>query len=311
LAHGGHLTHGHKVSATGIYFDQVAYGVDSKMQKAMRVSKQSKNDFYSLLENIISLLDSFVSKVTFKDMEIFDAFIFETIACLKDSIALNLEEATDYGLTTFQNLVISNRNQGRLMVLTEEIKGQVLNIRDYMNIDQNNNAINKTQNRLVEIKQIIEKKGTSLSEAERNNLTREAKNLLNRRTNYLSLNGRLQETIRARENQIDALQSKKQYESMVASQLLTPESYKETVAEINELKQTIDTSLEEADNISEVLYDDNISKKDAKVLTNSIEDLLKDVDSTSVEKEKVVNPQLKVEEKKNQELESILEDIEF
>ena len=197
------------------------------------------------------------------------------------------------------------------MVLTEEIKGQVLNIRDYMNIDQNNNAINKTQNRLVEIKQIIEKKGTSLSEAERNNLTREAKNLLNRRTNYLSLNGRLQETIRARENQIDALQSKKQYESMVASQLLTPESYKETVAEINELKQTIDTSLEEADNISEVLYDDNISKKDAKVLTNSIEDLLKDVDSTSVEKEKVVNPQLKVEEKKNQELESILEDIEF
>jgi hypothetical protein len=296
-------------------YDQKMFDGNTKIfqQQLLDLTKQAYADEVTKvrLENIISLLDTFVSRVTFKDMEIFDAFIFETIACLKDSIALNLEEATDYGLTTFQNLVISNRNQGRLMVLTEEIKGQVLNIRDYMNIDQNNNAINKTQNRLVEIKQIIEKKGTSLSEAERNNLTREAKNLLNRRTNYLSLNGRLQETIRARENQIDALQSKKQYESMVASQLLTPESYKETVAEINELKQTIDTSLEEADNISEVLYDDNISKKDAKVLTNSIEDLLKDVDSTSVEKEKVVNPQVKVEEKKNQELESILEDIEF
>jgi len=296
-------------------YDQKMFDGNTKIfqQQLLDLTKQAYADEVTKvrLENIISLLDTFVSKVTFKDMEVFDAFIFETIACLKDSIALNLEEATDYGLTTFQNLVISNRNQGRLMVLTEEIKGQVLNIRDYMNIDQNNNAINKTQNRLVEIKQIIEKKGTSLSEAERNNLTREAKNLLNRRTNYLSLNGRLQETIRARENQIDALQSKKQYESMVASQLLTPESYKETVAEINELKQTIDTSLEEADNISEVLYDDNISKKDAKVLTNSIEDLLKDVDSTSVEKEKVVNPQVKVEEKKNQELESILEDIEF
>lgn len=33
------------------------YGVDSKMQKAMRVSKESKNDFYSLLENIVFLTD--------------------------------------------------------------------------------------------------------------------------------------------------------------------------------------------------------------------------------------------------------------
>jgi glycine hydroxymethyltransferase len=32
LAHGGHLTHGHKVSATGIYFDQIAFGVDSKTE---------------------------------------------------------------------------------------------------------------------------------------------------------------------------------------------------------------------------------------------------------------------------------------
>jgi glycine hydroxymethyltransferase len=32
LAHGGHLTHGHKVSATGMYFDQIAYGVDTKTE---------------------------------------------------------------------------------------------------------------------------------------------------------------------------------------------------------------------------------------------------------------------------------------
>jgi len=32
LAHGGHLTHGHKVSATGKFWQQVAYGVDSKTE---------------------------------------------------------------------------------------------------------------------------------------------------------------------------------------------------------------------------------------------------------------------------------------
>lgn len=33
LSHGGHLTHGHKVSASGIFWKQVSYGVDSKTER--------------------------------------------------------------------------------------------------------------------------------------------------------------------------------------------------------------------------------------------------------------------------------------
>jgi len=33
LSHGGHLSHGHKVSATGMFWEQVPYGVDSKTEK--------------------------------------------------------------------------------------------------------------------------------------------------------------------------------------------------------------------------------------------------------------------------------------
>jgi glycine hydroxymethyltransferase len=33
LAHGGHLTHGHKVSVTGKFFTQIPYGVDSKTEQ--------------------------------------------------------------------------------------------------------------------------------------------------------------------------------------------------------------------------------------------------------------------------------------
>ena len=33
LDHGGHLTHGHKVSATGKFWTQVPYGVDAKTEK--------------------------------------------------------------------------------------------------------------------------------------------------------------------------------------------------------------------------------------------------------------------------------------
>ena len=33
LSHGGHLSHGHKVSATGMFWEQVPFGVDSKTEK--------------------------------------------------------------------------------------------------------------------------------------------------------------------------------------------------------------------------------------------------------------------------------------
>lgn len=47
LAHGGHLTHGHKVSVTGMFWKQVPYGVDKKTEKLnydelMRIAKKNK-----------------------------------------------------------------------------------------------------------------------------------------------------------------------------------------------------------------------------------------------------------------------------
>jgi hypothetical protein len=261
------------------------------------------------LENIIALLDTFVSGVSFRDMEVFDGYFFNGLAALKDSIALNLNEAVDYSLTSLQNLIISNRNQGRLMVLVEEIKGQVQNIRDYMNIDQNQQAIEKTNTRLIEIKQISEKKGNSMPQAERDNLTREVSALLNRRTSYLTRNRYLLDSIRARENQIDALQTKKQYESMVATQLMKPEQFKDIVADITLAQDTLDQAQEEMTNISETMYDTNTSKKDARVLSNSLVDLLKDVESIPSKTKETAT--IVAEEKEDtNELNKILEDFE-
>jgi len=47
LSHGGHLTHGHKVSATGIFWQQVPYGVDKKTEtldykELARIAKKEK-----------------------------------------------------------------------------------------------------------------------------------------------------------------------------------------------------------------------------------------------------------------------------
>jgi len=46
LSHGGHLSHGHKVSATGIFWEQVSYGVDFETEKldyeeVERIAKES------------------------------------------------------------------------------------------------------------------------------------------------------------------------------------------------------------------------------------------------------------------------------
>jgi CRISPR-associated protein Csy3 len=55
------------------------YGVDSKMQKAMRVSKQSKNDFYSLLENIVSLTENLTQA---KNVEEIPGNVHFVVGCL-------------------------------------------------------------------------------------------------------------------------------------------------------------------------------------------------------------------------------------
>jgi hypothetical protein len=293
-------------------YDQKRFDSNTKLfqQQLLDLTKQAyaTKVIKVRLENIIALLDTFVTGVSHKDMEVFDAYFSSGIVALKDSLALNLNEAVDYSLTTLQNLLISNRNQGRLMVLVEEIKGQVQNIRDYMNIDQNQQAIEKTNARLIEIKQISEKKGNAMPVAERENLTREAKSLLNRRTSYLTRNRYLLDSIRARENQIDALQTKKQYESMVATQLMKPEEFKGIVADITLMQDTLDQSQEEMTNISETMYDSNTTKKDARVLSSSLGDLLKDVEtsSTGTTESKVVE----AEEEETEELNKILEDFE-
>ena len=41
LDHGGHLTHGHKVSATGIFWEQVPYGVDKKRKCWIMMSSRA------------------------------------------------------------------------------------------------------------------------------------------------------------------------------------------------------------------------------------------------------------------------------
>ncbi|WP_338635710.1 type I-F CRISPR-associated protein Csy3 [Spirobacillus cienkowskii] len=55
------------------------YGVDSKMQKAMRVSKESKNDFYSLVENIISLTEELKAS---KNVEEIPGNVHFVVGCL-------------------------------------------------------------------------------------------------------------------------------------------------------------------------------------------------------------------------------------
>jgi len=49
LSHGGHLSHGHKVSATGMFWNQISYGVDRKTEKLdyeeiERIAKKNKPD---------------------------------------------------------------------------------------------------------------------------------------------------------------------------------------------------------------------------------------------------------------------------
>lgn len=294
-------------------YDQKRFDSNTKLfqQQLLDLTKQAyaTKVVKVRLENIIALLDSFVSGVSYRDMEVFDGYFSNGIAALKDSIALNLNEAVDYSLSTLQNLLISNRNQGRLMVLVEEIKGKIQNIRDYMNIDQNQQVIDKVTARLIEIKQYQEKKGNALPQLERENLTREAKALLNRRSNAITRNRYLKDSIGARENQVEALQTKKQYESMVATQLMKPEEFKDIVADITLAQDTLDQAQEEMTNISETMYDANTSKKDARVLSTSLGDLLKDVE-TKPSDIKETQPIVTEEKEDNEELNKILEDFE-
>lgn len=64
LTHGGHLTHGHKVSATGIFFESVQYGVDRdgyiNFSEVLKLAKKEKPKV------IVSGFTAYPRKVDFK-----------------------------------------------------------------------------------------------------------------------------------------------------------------------------------------------------------------------------------------------------
>jgi len=73
LAHGGHLTHGHPVSFSGMFWKQIAYGVDEKTEKIdyealMKQAKKEKPDM------LIAGFSAYPRAINFKKMrEIADA----------------------------------------------------------------------------------------------------------------------------------------------------------------------------------------------------------------------------------------------
>ncbi|MEX1014043.1 MAG: serine hydroxymethyltransferase [Candidatus Paceibacterota bacterium] len=73
LSHGGHLTHGHKVSATGIFWKQISFGVDEKnevinYEELKKKAKKEKPDI------IVAGFTAYPRKVNFKKFrEIADA----------------------------------------------------------------------------------------------------------------------------------------------------------------------------------------------------------------------------------------------
>jgi hypothetical protein len=210
-------------------------------------------------------------------MEVLDGQLFNVLNILRDAIAQGLLQTTDEGLTVLQDLIITNRNQGKLLQMVEEIKANVANLIEYTKIDLNNREINRIVTKLKNIQKVYQEKSPKISELEKNNLTREVKDLLNQKTNKESVITRLQGSIRGRKSQLDVLQARQDYQSMVANQLLSMDDYKEAVTDVQLLKETIDQNQDEIDNVAEVFVDENIRKKDSRALTTSLDELLEQV----------------------------------
>jgi hypothetical protein len=265
-------------------------------------------------QNIINLLDTSISDPQLNQMEVLDGQLFNVLNILRDAIAQGLLQTTDEGLTTIQNLIITNRNQGKLFQMLEEVKASVDNLIEYTKIDLNQKDIDKVNQRLKQIKKVVDERGKTISELEKNNLTREARDLLNQRGNKEALIARLQGSIRGRNNQLGVLKEKEDYKSMVSNQLLSLPKYKEAVADVQILKESIDKVQDEIDNVSEVYVDENLRKKDPKALTTSLEDLLQGVPDDKIKETTqsttVSQPQTKVVSKPQDDLSKLLEEIE-
>jgi predicted nuclease with TOPRIM domain len=299
-------------------FDKARFDNNTKLlqQQLLDLTKSSMaTDVVKVRsQNIINLLESPVINLQLNQMEILDGQLFNVLNILRDAIAQGLIQTTDEGLTTVQNLVITNRNQGKLFQMLEEVKASVDNLIEFTKIDLNQKDIDKVTNRLKQIKAMVEEKGKTISELQKNNLTREAKDLLNQRGNKEALIARLQASIRGRNNQLGVLKEKEDYKSMVQSQLLSLPKYKEAVADVQILKESIDKVQDEIDNVSEVYVDENLRKKDPKALTTSLEDLLQLVPDDEVKQSTppttVPSNTTKVTAKPQDDLSKLLEEIE-
>ncbi len=299
-------------------FDKVRFDNNTKLlqQQLLDLTKSTQaTDVVKVRsQNIINLLDTPVINIQLNQMEILDGQLFNILNILRDAIAQGLVQTSDEGLTTIQNLVITNRNQGKLFQMLEEVKSSVDNLIEFTKIDLNQKDIDKVTNRLKQIKAMVEEKGKTISELQKNNLTREAKDLLNQRGNKEALIARLQASIRGRNNQLGVLKEKEDYKSMVQSQLLSLPKYKEAVADVQILKESIDKVQDEIDNVSEVYVDENLRKKDPKALTTSLEDLLQMVTDDEVKQAtpttSTPSKTTKVTAKPQDDLSKLLEEIE-
>ena len=299
-------------------FDKVRFDNNTKLlqQQLLDLTKSSQaTDVVKIRsQNIINLLDTSISYPQLNQMEVLDGQLFNVLNILRDAIAQGLIQTTDEGLTTIQNLIITNRNQGKLFQMLEEVKASVDNLIEYTKIDLNQKDIDKVNQRLKQIKKVVDERGKTISELEKNNLTREARDLLNQRGNKEALIARLQGSIRGRNNQLGVLKEKEDYKSMVSNQLLSLPKYKEAVADVQILKESIDKVQDEIDNVSEVYVDENLRKKDPKALTTSLEDLLQGVPDDKIKETTqsttVSQPQTKVVSKPQDDLSKLLEEIE-
>jgi hypothetical protein len=297
-------------------FDKVRFDNNTKLlqQQLLDLTKSNQaNDVIKVRsQNIINLLDTPIAAPQLKQMEVLDGQLFNVLNILKDAVAQGLVQTTDEGLTVIQNLIITNRNQGKLFQMLEEVKASVDNLIEYTKIDLNQKDIDKLSGRLKQIKKIAEERGKTFSETERNNFTREAKDLLNQKANKESLIARLQGSVRGRNNQLNVLKERQDYQSMVNNQLLSLTGFKEAVADVQILKENIDKVQDEIDNVSEVYVDENLKKKDPKALTTSLEDLLQNVPAETQTKTPIATKQTATSQptKQKDDLSKLLEEIE-
>jgi hypothetical protein len=297
-------------------FDKVRFDNNTKLlqQQLLDLTKSNQaNDVIKVRsQNIINLLDTPIAAPQLKQMEVLDGQLFNVLNILKDAVAQGLVQTTDEGLTVIQNLIITNRNQGKLFQMLEEVKASVDNLIEYTKIDLNQKDIDKLSGRLKQIKKIAEERGKTFSETERNNFTREAKDLLNQKANKESLIARLQGSVRGRNNQLNVLKERQDYQSMVNNQLLSLTGFKEAVADVQILKENIDKVQDEIDNVSEVYVDENLKKKDPKALTTSVEDLLQNIPAETQTKTPVATKQTATSQptKQKDDLSKLLEEIE-